>query len=952
VLASAYDYDEPDENIKPEDKARDASFYLDLEEETLDAEERTATSTISNGLSSSRSSSFDDPRGLFDNVGDSVVEGLGGRPSRSQQPQVPRHQHQQPSSSMWNRTKTLVAMAAQRHRKRRYEVLSKLLISSSELLLLERGVAKAFLPMLTAVLVPQPMSKKRSRKTSGTNNNGNYDVRYAPRDIDEDDLLRPFLESLTPGSGVRCLSLLLLQYLLTSDVGYDARIRHAIKSLGVIVLVYEMKRDPVEQPEMRGLEGQDYPISYKDWVARATRKFESLEHSIARRIIRLSESNTEQQKRTIGSQSGGGSANGSSKSKGLTRQQLLRGVKIGSAGLVAGTLFAVTGGLAAPGIAAGVAAFAGSTAVATAAVVTLTNTVIVTTIFGVGGGGLAAYKMQRRTQGLTEFEFRRESKTSANKRQGNDRVEDERGQSLPIEAELFSTICLSGWLRDRHDYQRPWGIHPTNPRLTDRMELLERFYSIHSPDHVPKCPKILASWKGEENKLWSVLRQKYGRDPDHLFPLKVGPRFTGALTLEQEEVLDQLFVELGYNSVAPNAPGPSAHQPTPFERMRAGWKKDDGREQANSKKTSVNNADPLVRNGPAFDSMHGPSGQASLPPRESKAKIDRQSPNTSFNAEDSEQDDEGTHGDPKHLATVWDYHATYGGELYTIRWESTLLTNICDCVMDLAMDVVSGATRHLLRQTVLSTLFAAITWPAYLINVANMIDGDWTLAVERCDEAGTELAKTLLFSRAGHRPVTLVGFSFGARIIYACLKELAKAQQDWEEYEDLKRRNVTDGRGGTSQDRQRFNKLDKKLRGMREPASIVEDAILMGSPNHLSLLSWKACREIVAGRLVNCFSQKDYMLSLMFQVKRSSVNLDPTLGSVLKPVCGTCPVPIPGVENFDVSDIVSGHQDYCLVTGTILERVRHGQPLRSTECTFEDSADGERLSEAVKQLGY
>jgi Protein of unknown function (DUF726) len=45
-------------------------------------------------------------------------------------------------------------------------------------------------------------------------------------------------------------------------------------------------------------------------------------------------------------------------------------------------------------------------------------------------------------------------------------------------------------------------------------------------------------------------------------------------------------------------------------------------------------------------------------------------------------------------------------------------------------------------------------------------------------------------------------------------------------------------------------------------------------------------------------------------------------------VCGTCPVNVPGIENFDVSDLVSGHQDYCLITGDILKRVRLDQPFR------------------------
>jgi hypothetical protein len=223
-----------------------------------------------------------------------------------------------------------------------------------------------------------------------------------------------------------------------------------------------------------------------------------------------------------------------------------------------------------------------------------------------------------------------------------------------------------------------------------------------------------------------------------------------------------------------------------------------------------------------------------------------------------------------------------------------------------------------------------------------MIDGTWTLAVERADEAGKELARSLLFSRAGHRPVTLVGYSFGARTVYSCLKELARYQEKWEDFQECGKMptSVEPELGLEGQSRKDFYKQ------IREPASIVEDAILLGLPNQyvrrlcasilqiveysnffcsvviddsLSTSSWQQVRQVVAGRLVNCFSQKDLILSLMFQFKR--------LG--LKPVCGTCPVNVDGVENIDVSDLISGHQDYCLFAGDILKRVRHGQPFQS-----------------------
>jgi Protein of unknown function (DUF726) len=571
-------------------------------------------------------------------------------------------------------------------------------------------------------------------------------------------------------------------------------------------------------------------------------------------------------------------------------------------------LFAVTGGLAAPGIAAGIAAFAGGTAATAVAAALFSSTLAVTTIFGVGGGSLAAYKMQRRTQGLTEFTF---CKDTGKESKSKDDADD------AVEAELFSTICLSGWLRDRFDFQRPWGRTPSYPRLTDRLELLERFYSIYRPDHVAK---ILETWKGEEKELWELLREKYGRSPDNLFPLDEGPRFQGALTLEQREVVDQQFVELGYTTL----PAAKSGQPTPFERMRVGWKRRMQEPQKVSQCWRETPARIQERSSMLpVDSLHGPhllgtSHASSFTDGASAASSGLESESTTeCMTPDNREDSNDSPSQPKHLSTVWDYEANYGGEMYTIRWESELLTELCDSVADLAFDLVSSGSAQILKHTALSTLLAAVAWPYALVNAANMIDGTWTLAVERADEAGKELARSLLMSRAGHRPVTLVGFSFGARAIYSCLKELARYQEKWEDYQERNESQSYVQPAAMPVDVDEHS--DEFYRYMREPASIVEDVILMGMPNHLSLSSWIACRQVVAGRLVHCFSQKDLILSLMFQFKRFG----------LKPVCGTVPVAVPGVENIDVTDLVQGHQDYCLVAGDILKRVRHCQPFRS-----------------------
>lgn len=420
----------------------------------------------------------------------------------------------------------------------------------------------------------------------------------------------------------------------------------------------------------------------------------------------------------------------------------------------------------------------GTTGLATAAIALTTHAAVVS-IFGVGGGTLVAYKMKRRTVGLTEFEFCKETPTM-------NTTSKEAKMKIP-DAELFYTVCISGWLRDDCDFQRPWGLSPTRPPIEDRLELLERFYSVYRPGHVPRCAKILDSWKKEEQQLWKLLRETYSRDPDHLFPLEDGPRFRGSLTLEQREAVEKILVELG--CVVPKSANPTnknKDEPSLLDRMRFAEK--NNAKRSNSFNTSI------FRD----DSSHGFDDIVPVGDDTVAEKI-------------------------QHLATVWDYHATYGGELYTVRWESDLIEELCMSVFDLAADVVTGATKQLLKYTVLSALATALTIPAALKSAADMIDGTWTLVVERSDLAGQELAQSLLFSTAGNRPVNLVGFSFGARVIYSCLKELARYQEKWEDFQEQVSKTKADRSKRSASTSRNKDGNDDYMRKMREPASIVAD---------------------------------------------------------------------------------------------------------------------------------
>jgi len=667
------------------------------------------------------------------------------------------------------------------------------------------------------------------------------------------NIIAPFLYSLSPGSGFQCIALLMLQHLLHSSEGYDARTRSVFKKLAVIVLSHEMR------DQESNLEHNWYSC-----VDKATRKFEVLEQAIAVKLLSLSEEDKLKSSQIVSS------GNRVYIKKKSAHSKILRGLKIGSTGVVAGALLAITGGLAAPGIAAGVAAIAGSTAAATVAVSALTSTAAVTTIFGVGGGGFYAYKMQRRTKGLTEFTFQNESKN---------------------QAELFRTICLSGWLRDEHDFQRPWGVTPTSPPVRNKIELLQQFYYIHRPEYVSRVERILALWKGEERQLWCLLQEKYGCDPDHIRPIEDSE----ILSNEEDEILTSLLKDLGYTSSKKYMKSLSQKFQHKFAQNRRKENKGAssvGSEISNRKLESPANT-RLTSPTLSENSIFFPTSSAS-------SKSTTSSIPESFSHVKSPQ--------------PWDYQSQYAGELYTIKWEVDLLLELCNSVTDFAVDLVGHATKEILRHTALTTLLAAIALPVALISAANMLDETWSLAITRAEQAGLELANCLLESKSGRRPVTFIGFSMGARVIYSCLKELARLQEKWED-----QRETYENRTGTGDaDDTSF------FQSKPEPASIVEDVILMGMPNHLSIPSWKACRRIVAGRFINCYSRKDMVLSLMFSVKRMS--------GVMKPICGTSPVNIVGVENYDVTNFVSSHVDYCHAVNDILRLVNHGRPFASSNC--------------------
>ena len=170
-------------------------------------------------------------------------------------------------------------------------------------------------------------------------------------------------------------------------------------------------------------------------------------------------------------------------------------------------------------------------------------------LFGVGGGGLAAYKMKKRTAGLSQFEIRRE-----NIEQYMYTGASDESMKKGIEAmlpQLHTTVAVSGWLRDNDiaDFQLAWGVQPTcqyEKSDDDKRKIREmkRFYSVYNPPLVHLCGHFMETLQKRLKKdfcwdrIWDQLEQKYGANPDHMIPLDSAHENEVYLSYEEKEMID------------------------------------------------------------------------------------------------------------------------------------------------------------------------------------------------------------------------------------------------------------------------------------------------------------------------------------------------------------------------------------------------------------------------------
>lgn len=209
-------------------------------------------------------------------------------------------------------------------------------------------------------------------------------------------------------------------------------------------------------------------------------------------------------------------------------------------------------------------------------------------------------------------------------------------------------------------------------------------------------------------------------------------------------------------------------------------------------------------------------------------------------------------------------------EVFALRYEMDALLDLGNSMQTMVTSYAwSMVKMEILKRTVLATLWYAL-WPIAVLKMAASIDNPFSVAKIRSEKAGEVLADALINKAQGERPVTLIGYSLGSRVIYSCLKSLAE----------------------------------------RKAFGLIESVVFIGAPVPSDSNNWKVMRSVVSGRIVNVYSENDYILAFLYRA--TSIQLG---------VAGLQAIgDVEGIDNLDLSREVSGHLRYPGLIGKILKR--------------------------------
>ncbi|KAK4158161.1 hypothetical protein C8A00DRAFT_11036 [Chaetomidium leptoderma] len=239
------------------------------------------------------------------------------------------------------------------------------------------------------------------------------------------------------------------------------------------------------------------------------------------------------------------------------------------------------------------------------------------------------------------------------------------------------------------------------------------------------------------------------------------------------------------------------------------------------------------------------------------------------------------------------------GDIYSVLWEPDMLTSMGDTINILATEALTQGLQQVLGNTVLIGLMSALQLPVVLTKLSYLIDNPWAVSLDRATMAGLILADSLIDRNLGTRPVTLVGYSLGSRVIFSCLQELAK----------------------------------------KGAIGLVQNVYLFGSPVVVKRDEYLRARTVVSGRFVNGYNRNDWILGYLFRLTNGGI----------RRIAGLAPIEdVPAIENMDVSEFVLGHMEYRTAMPRLLREC--GWLVESDEFTEMEEPDPDNYQERQREL--
>lgn len=577
------------------------------------------------------------------------------------------------------------------------------------------------------------------------------------------------------------------------------------------------------------------------------------------------------------------------------KQKMKRAMKVSGITLVGGILFGVTGGIIAPALLTALAGVGVAGAAGLAATGTAASGAVVGSLFGVAGVGVTQGKARKRTMSrLTEFDFERpgdprvmqeEERRERRAARKLAKVQKEEQEELEKERELATQNFNGLFITENGEPSRTNGNPKRKERrndgnhangVRDSGKLIDDIPSptVRSqPKTEPKEPNVASEETSEpfdefgleplhvlnesktevkaQNSIDEFTMMPSG-DPMGTFPQKID--------FESANTVDHLGLA--------TAPAPT---PAP------------AREKSEAQEDMPLTVDDsiLTSDEDASDSDSDSKSSKGKKKRKKKRKS-KKKPKIIVGSQGLEA---AGHIPSLHICLcvpAWLTERSYGASLrqfedalkvelpcsqhIALRWESKRLYEMGIAFAKFwaskaTVSTIQTAYPHAVAaaSSVAGAVAFAFALPLTVLSCLDYVDNPWSVLLSLANTAAEDLADVLVGRSYGQRPVTLFGYSIGARVIFKALESLAS----------------------------------------RGAHGIVDNVFLLSAPVNADPERWKKIQPVVAGRIVNGYGTMDWALAFFHRGCGHGVY-----------VSGLRAVELEGVENLNLSYIgMEGHKE-------------------------------------------